>query len=70
MNKKFNMINGLYLFNQFILDCYKFIDDNLIINNKEDYIINKNRYKNILSFNQNYINYMINFYNINKIIEF
>jgi len=33
-NKKLNCINGLYLFNQFILSCYKYIDNNLVISNK------------------------------------
>ena len=65
MNKKLNCINGLYLFNQFILSCYKFIDINLINCKRKDYIINKSRYINILSFNYNYINNMNIFYNIN-----
>jgi len=66
MNKKFKCINGLYLFNQFILNCYKYIDNNLIISNKENFIINKNRYKNRLIFNNNYINNMKDIYNVIK----
>ena len=65
MNKKLNCINGLYLFNQFILNCYKFIDNNLIISKEDKFTINKIRYNKQLYFNNNYINYMNNFYNIN-----
>ena len=65
MNKKLNCINGLYLFNQFILNCYKYIDNNLIISKKVNFIINKNRYNKQLYFNDNYINNMNIFYNIN-----
>ena len=66
MNRKFKCINGLFLFNQFILNCYKYIDKNLIIINKEDYIINKNRYINKYIFNDKYINNMKDIYNIIK----
>jgi len=66
MNKKFNMINGLYLFNQFILDCYKYIDKNLINNKEDKFTINKIRYNKQLSFNNTYINNMKEIYNINK----
>lgn len=74
-NKKLNCINGLYLFNQFILSCYKYIDNNLIISIKENFIINKIRYKNSFVFNNNYINNMKEIYNINNkndniIVEF
>ena len=62
MNKKLNCINGLYLFNQFILTCYKFIDNNLIISKEDKFTINKIRYNKQLYFNDNYINNMNNIY--------
>ena len=65
LNKKLNCINGLFLFNQFILSCYKFIDNNLIISEKDNFIINKERYNKLLSFNIDYINYMYKLYDIN-----
>jgi len=66
MNKKFNMINGLYLFNQFILSCYKYIDNNLINSKEDKFTINKIRYNKQLSFNNTYINNMKDIYNITK----
>jgi len=73
-NKRLKCINGLYLFNQFILTCYKYIDNNLIITNKDNFIINKIRYQYIFKFNENYINNMKEIYNIikndNVIIKF
>ena len=69
LNKKLNIINGLYFFNQFILDCYKYIDNNLIISKKIDILINKQRYNNKLIFNDKYINILKIFNNIKNIYK-
>ena len=65
-NNKLKCINGLYLFNQFILSCYKYIDNNLIISNNNSIRINKIRYRKIFNFNNEYIKNINYFYNINK----
>jgi len=68
-NKKIKCVNGLYFFNQFILDCYKFIDNNLIISEKLDILINKQRYQKKLIFNNKYIDILKIFNNIKNIYK-
>ena len=67
MNKKLKIINGLYFFNQFILNCYKFIDNNLIKTKNIDIYINKKRYQKELIFNNKYINLLNILFNIKNI---